>query len=191
MHPISWTGCFDAAEKLHYLVACSSTHWRVKIVVTYRNLPFLQRLLHLKETKVDQNNSFKKCISHLKVEGIKLALYNQCYGYLLPPSLWLHCWFLNISLYLEWKYPGGYSDLSWTGCAARVSKPIPIFKGDFGQKGYPFLRIFLQKKVYFSKISWFLGFSHGENPENHVIWGSVRKADPCLRIFWVKNGTHV
>ena len=31
------------------------------------------------------------------------------------------------------------------GCAARASKPIPIFKGDFGQKGYPVLRIFLQK----------------------------------------------
>ena len=31
------------------------------------------------------------------------------------------------------------------GCAAQASKPIPVFKGDFGQKGYPFLRIFLQK----------------------------------------------
>ena len=31
------------------------------------------------------------------------------------------------------------------GCAAQASKPIPIFKGNFGQKRYPFLRIFLQK----------------------------------------------
>ena len=31
------------------------------------------------------------------------------------------------------------------GCAAQDSKPIPIFKGDFGRKGYPFLRIFLRK----------------------------------------------
>ena len=31
------------------------------------------------------------------------------------------------------------------GCNARASKPLPIFKGDFGRKGYPFLRIFLEK----------------------------------------------
>ena len=31
--------------------------------------------------------------------------------------------------------PGGYSDLVWTGvCAARASKPLPIFKGHFEQK---------------------------------------------------------
>ena len=88
-------------------------------------------------------------------------------------------------------YPGGTQIWVGQGCAARASKPIPIFKGDFGQKGYPCLRIFLQKWAYFSKILRFSGFSHGENPENHVIWGSVRKVDPCLRIFWVKNGTHV
>ena len=42
--------------------------------------------------------------------------------------------------------PGGDTQI-WVGqgCAARASKPIPIFKGDFGQKGYPYLRIFLQK----------------------------------------------
>ena len=40
---------------------------------------------------------------------------------------------------------GGYSDLSWTGVCRSSLKPIPIFKGDFGQKGYPFLRIFFQK----------------------------------------------
>ena len=69
------------------------------------------------------------------------------------------------------------------GVPLEPQKPIPIFKGDFGQKGYPFLMIFLQKFAYFSKISQFSGFSHGENPENHIIWGSVRKVDPCLRIF--------
>ena len=42
--------------------------------------------------------------------------------------------------------PGGGTQI-WVGhgCAARASKPIPIFKGDLSQKGYPFLRIFLQK----------------------------------------------
>ena len=40
---------------------------------------------------------------------------------------------------------GGYSDLSWAG-VYRSSLKIPtIFKGDFGRKGYLFLRIFLEK----------------------------------------------
>ena len=43
------------------------------------------------------------------------------------------------------KARGGTQIWVGQGCAARASKPVPIFKGDFGQKGYPFLRIFLQK----------------------------------------------
>ena len=43
------------------------------------------------------------------------------------------------------QVPGGTQIWVGQGCAARASKPIPIFKGDFGQKGYPLLRIFLQK----------------------------------------------
>ena len=57
---------------------------------------------------------------------------------------------------LEWRASAGFvmEVVEWgggtqisvgQGCAARASKPIPIFKGDIGQKGYPFLRIFLQK----------------------------------------------
>ena len=38
----------------------------------------------------------------------------------------------------------GYSDLVWTGCAARASKPIPILKGHFEWKEYSFLGIFLE-----------------------------------------------
>ena len=41
--------------------------------------------------------------------------------------------------------PGGTQIWVEQGCAAQASKPIPIFKGDFGQKGYPFLRIFREK----------------------------------------------
>ena len=41
--------------------------------------------------------------------------------------------------------PGGTQIWLGQGCAARASKPLPIFKGDFGRKGYPFLRIFLEK----------------------------------------------
>ena len=68
------------------------------------------------------------------------------------------------------------------------------------QNPYPSLRVILAKKVpifkdFPSKIGLFFKnceiFALQKNPENHVIWGSVRKFDPCLRTFWVKNGTHV
>ena len=49
---------------------------------------------------------------------------------------------------------GGYSDLGFRrGCAAEAAKPVPIFKGHFGGKGYPLLRVFSQENgvfVYFS-----------------------------------------
>ena len=41
--------------------------------------------------------------------------------------------------------PGGTQIWVEQGCAARASKPLPIFKGDFGRTGYPFLRIYLEK----------------------------------------------
>ena len=34
--------------------------------------------------------------------------------------------------------PGGTQIWVGQGCAARALKPLPIFKGDFGRKGYPF-----------------------------------------------------
>ena len=39
------------------------------------------------------------------------------------------------------------------GCAAEAAKPLPIFKGHFGGKGYPLLGVFIQENdvfVYFS-----------------------------------------
>ena len=39
------------------------------------------------------------------------------------------------------------------GCAAEAAKPVPIFKGHFGGKGYPLLGVFIQENdvfVYFS-----------------------------------------
>ena len=38
------------------------------------------------------------------------------------------------------------------GCAAEAAKPVPIFKGHFGGKGYPLLGVFIQENdvfVYF------------------------------------------
>ena len=62
--------------------------------------------------------------------------------------------------------PGGTQIWFGWGCAAQVSKPLPIFKGHFGWKRYPLLRIFLEK-VNFSQILWFSGFSPCKNPQ---IW---------------------
>ena len=48
---------------------------------------------------------------------------------------------------------GGTQMLFGRGCAAEASKPVPIFKGHFGGKGYPLLGIFSQENdvfVYFS-----------------------------------------
>ena len=54
-------------------------------------------------------------------------------------------------------YPGGGGGgtqmLFGRGCAAEASKPVPIFKGHFGGKGYPLLGVFSQENdvfVYFS-----------------------------------------
>ena len=51
------------------------------------------------------------------------------------------------------KIPGGGTQMLFgRGCAAEASKPVPIFKGHFGGKGYPLLGIFSQENdvfVYF------------------------------------------
>ena len=86
-------------------------------------------------------------------------------------------------------FPRGGTQI-WVGqgCAARASKPVPIFKGDFGRKGYPFLRVFSWKiDSFFKNFTIFWVFTI----RKHKNLGSVRKGDPCLRIFFVKNRTHV
>ena len=52
---------------------------------------------------------------------------------------------------------GGGGTQIWfrQGCAAEAAKPVPIFKGYFGGKGYPLLEVFIQLQenyifVYFS-----------------------------------------
>ena len=58
---------------------------------------------------------------------------------------------------LRWFIPGGGGGGTqiWfrRGCAAEAAKPIPIFKGHFGGKGYLLWRVFSQENdvfVYFS-----------------------------------------
>ena len=48
---------------------------------------------------------------------------------------------------------GGTQKLFGRRCAAEAAKPVPIFKGHFGGKGYPLLGVFIQENyvfVYFS-----------------------------------------
>ena len=50
---------------------------------------------------------------------------------------------------------GGGGTQIWfrRGCAAEAAKPVPIFKSNFGGKGYPLLGVFIQENdifVYFS-----------------------------------------
>ena len=45
-------------------------------------------------------------------------------------------------------YPGGGGGtqmLFGRGCAAEASKPVPIFKGHFGGKGYPLLGVWRKR----------------------------------------------
>ena len=91
-----------------------------------------------------------------------------------------------------WLLPGGTQIWVGQGCAARASKPLPIFKGDFGRKGYPFLRIFLEKWAHFSKISQFLWFLPcGLSQKSWPMFKDFfyKKRDPCLRIS-CKKATH-
>ena len=55
------------------------------------------------------------------------------------------CQLQTITLTYRSPTRGGTQIWVGQGCAARASKPLPIFKGDFGRNGYPFLRIFLEK----------------------------------------------
>ena len=66
--------------------------------------------------------------------------------------------FCTLSHWFLLNYPpggGGGGTQIWfrRGCAAEAAKPVPIFKGHFGGKGYPLLGVFIQENdvfVYFS-----------------------------------------
>ena len=70
----------------------------------------------------------------------------------LQTTLYMQLWAL-FCIYVGRGGGGGYSDLVPTGCPAEAAKPVPIFKGHFGGKGYPLLGVFIQENyvfVYFS-----------------------------------------
>ena len=82
---------------------------------------------------------------------------------------------------------GGGGTQIWfrRGCAAEAAKPVPIFKGHFGGKGYPLSGVFIQEiyvLVYFSD-------EMGENI--YSIYSNITNYTPCLGIFRHKTIPHV
>ena len=75
------------------------------------------------------------------------------------------------------------------GCAAEASKPVPIFKGHFGGKGYPLLGVW-RKRVYpllgiFSQENDVFVYFSDKMGEITKVGGMFRdfpaqNRDPCL-----------
>ena len=93
--------------------------------------------------------------------------------------------------FFPWMTPGGGGGGGGTqmlfgrGCAAEASKPVPIFKGHFGGKGYPLLGIFSQENDVFVYFSDKMG-------EITKVGGMFRdfpaqNRDPCLGDSWPKS----
>ena len=86
--------------------------------------------------------------------------------------------------------PGGTQIWVGQGCAAQASKPIPIFKGDFGQKGYPFLRIFVKNKAIlglFFQNFVNLGVFAWQKPQKLQTFVLIQKSWPMFKDFFGKK----
>ena len=75
------------------------------------------------------------------------------------------------------------------GVLLEPHKPLPIFKGHFGSKRYPLLRIFLKIGPFFTNFAIFGVFAM-QKPEN--LHGHSQKIGHILKVFFFfLNGTHV
>ena len=82
------------------------------------------------------------------------------------------------------SYPGGGGGGGtqiWfrRGCAAEAAKPVPIFKGHFGGKGYPLLGVFMM----------FLCTLATKWPKISSIYSKITKLHPMFRDFFRQNHT--
>ena len=99
----------------------------------------------------------------------------------LQGGLVTHIWWYTV--------PGGTQIWVGQGCAARASKPLPIFKGDFGRKGYPFFKDFSWKIGPFFKHFTILGvFAIHVKTQKFEL---SQKSLPMFKDFLVKYGIHV
>ena len=82
---------------------------------------------------------------------------------------------------------GGGGTQIWfrRGCVAEAAKPVPIFKGHFGGKGYPLLGVFSQESDVFVYFSDEMGRKY------LVFTAKLQKWGVCLRIFQLKTIPYV
>ena len=76
---------------------------------------------------------------------------------------------------------GGTQMLFGRGCAAEASKPVPIFKGHFGGKGYPLLGFLVKKMMFLCTLEtkW---------AKISSIYSKITKVGGMFRDFPVKTG---
>ena len=75
---------------------------------------------------------------------------------------------------------GGGGTQIWfrRGCAAEAAKSVPIFKGNFGGKGYPLLGVFIQENdVVYITTKW---------AKISSIYSKITKLHPMFRDFSAK-----
>ena len=89
--------------------------------------------------------------------------------------------------------PGGGTQIWFRrGCAAEAAKPVPIFKGHFGGKGYPLLGVWRKRvpiiRGFYSRKWCFVYFSDEMGENISSIYSKITKVGACLGIFPAKVG---
>ena len=94
-------------------------------------------------------------------------------------------WLLPKSLSMSLSRGGGGGTQIWfrRGCAAEAAKPVPIFKGHFGRKGYPLLGVFIQENDVLCTLAtkW---------AKISSIYSKITKVGGMFRDFLGKKVTH-
>ena len=76
-----------------------------------------------------------------------------------------------------WLPGGGGGTQIWfrRGCAAEAAKPVPTFKGHFGGKGYPLLRVLVKKIVFLCTLAT-------KRAKISSIYSKITKVGVCLTL---------
>ena len=70
------------------------------------------------------------------------------------------------------------------GCAAEAAKPVPIFKGHFGGKGYPLLRVFSQENGVLCTLAT-------KRAKISSIYSKITKVGGMFKVFQLKTIPYV
>ena len=81
---------------------------------------------------------------------------------------------------------GGGGTQIWfrRGCAAEAAKPVPIFKGHFGGKGYPLLRVFSQENCVLCTLAT-------KRAKISSIYSKITKVGGMFKVFQLKTIPYV